>query len=501
MKSKVAQRTFSLALGAACATAGAVPFVGGAAAQEVLPIPPAPFKGQIGLSAKDSKSDFPQPVQAPKGAPNVVLVMLDDVGFGASSTFGGPCRHADARPAGQERAALHAVPHHGALLAHAGGAARPAATTTRSTPASSWSRPPASPATTASWARTPRRSPRSSGRRAGTPPGSARTTTCPTGRPARPGRSTSGRPAWASRTSTGSSAADTNQWRPAAFDGTKPIEPYLGNPDYNFDYDIADQAIEWVRNQKAVAPDKPFFLYYAPGATHSPHHPKKEWIAKYKGQFDQGLGQGPRGDARAAEEAGHRAGEHAADPAQPGHPGVGFAQRRAEAALRLHDGGLRRVPVADRLQRRPRPRGHRASSASSTTRWSSTSAATTAPAPRAASRGPQRDGHPERDRWRTYKEVLEAQGRPGHVEDAQPLSRRLGARHVRPVPVDQADRLPLRRHAQRDGHLLAGPHQGQGRHPAPVAPRHRHRADHPRRAAIAAALHPSTGSRRSPSRA
>ena len=65
-------------------------FGGGASAQEVLPAPPAPFKGQIGLSAKDSKSDFPQPVQAPKGAPNIVLVLLDDVGFGASSTFGGP---------------------------------------------------------------------------------------------------------------------------------------------------------------------------------------------------------------------------------------------------------------------------------------------------------------------------------------------------------------------------------------------------------------------------
>jgi arylsulfatase len=82
--------------------------------------------------------------------------------------------------------------------------------------------------------------------------------------------------------------AESSQWRPAAFEGTRPIEPYLGKPDYNFDYDIADQAIRWMRNQKAVAPDRPFFLYYAPGATHSPHHPKKEWIAKYKGRFDQG---------------------------------------------------------------------------------------------------------------------------------------------------------------------------------------------------------------------
>src|SRR5215468_12154815 len=59
-------------------------------AQDVLPPPSAPFKGQIGLGYKDSKSDFPQPVHAPKGAPNVLLVLLDDVGYGASSTFGGP---------------------------------------------------------------------------------------------------------------------------------------------------------------------------------------------------------------------------------------------------------------------------------------------------------------------------------------------------------------------------------------------------------------------------
>ena len=119
MKSKVAQRTFSLALGAACAAAGAVPFVGGAAAQEVLPIPPAPFKGQIGLSVKDSKSDFPQPVQAPKGAPNVVLILLDDVGYGASSTFGGAISTPTLDRLAQERAALHAVPHDVDLVAHA----------------------------------------------------------------------------------------------------------------------------------------------------------------------------------------------------------------------------------------------------------------------------------------------------------------------------------------------------------------------------------------------
>ncbi|MBZ5723288.1 MAG: sulfatase-like hydrolase/transferase, partial [Acidobacteriia bacterium] len=58
--------------------------------QEVLPVPPTPFKGQIGLSVKDSKADFPRQVEAPKSAPNVVLILLDDVGFGAANTFGGP---------------------------------------------------------------------------------------------------------------------------------------------------------------------------------------------------------------------------------------------------------------------------------------------------------------------------------------------------------------------------------------------------------------------------
>ena len=65
---------------------------GGTSAQEVLPAPPTFFKGQTGLGADDSKSDFPRPVHAPMAAPNVMLVLLDDVGFGASSTFGGPCQ-------------------------------------------------------------------------------------------------------------------------------------------------------------------------------------------------------------------------------------------------------------------------------------------------------------------------------------------------------------------------------------------------------------------------
>ena len=64
--------------------------------------------------------------------------------------------------------------------------------------------------------------------------------------------------------------------------------PAVGKPDYNLDYDLADQAINWITMQQTVAPDKPFFAYIAPGAIHAPQHANPEWIAKYKGKFDMG---------------------------------------------------------------------------------------------------------------------------------------------------------------------------------------------------------------------
>ena len=75
---------------------------------------------------------------------------------------------------------------------------------------------------------------------------------------------------------------------PPIFDGTKPIETPAHDPSYHLDADLADHAIAWIRQQNSLAPDKPFFAYYAPGLTHAPHHAPKEWIAKFKGQFDQG---------------------------------------------------------------------------------------------------------------------------------------------------------------------------------------------------------------------
>ncbi len=270
--------------------AAGISFNGGASAQEVLPAPPTPFKGQIGLSAKDSKSDFSKPVQAPKGAPNIVLILLDDVGFGASSTFGGPCQtptldrlaHGGLRYTqfhttalcSPTRAALltgrnHHSVHTGVIMELATGfpgydslMSKDTATVAEILKQKGWN---------TAWFGKNHNVPDWQTSQAGP------FDLWPTG--------------LGFDHFYGFIGGDTNQWRPAVFEGTKPVEPYLGNPDYNFDYDIADQAIKWVRSQKAVAPDRPFFLYYAPGATHAPHHPKKEWIAKYQGKFDQGWDQ------------------------------------------------------------------------------------------------------------------------------------------------------------------------------------------------------------------
>jgi len=80
---------------------------------------------------------------------------------------------------------------------------------------------------------------------------------------------------------------ETNQWAPFIYDGTHPVD-LPDDPDYHFLTDMTDQTVAWIRCQKALTPDKPFFAYYAPGATHAPHHVPKQWIAKHKGKFDQG---------------------------------------------------------------------------------------------------------------------------------------------------------------------------------------------------------------------
>jgi len=261
-----------------------------AVAQEVLPPPPAPFKGSIGLSYNDSKPDFPQPLHAPKGAPNMLLILLDDVGYGASSSFGGPINtptlerlaknglkytnfHTTAL-CSPSRAALltgrnHHSAHTGVIIEGATGypgydslIGKDTATSGEVLRQLGWN---------TSWFGKQHNVPDWQSSDAGP------FDLWPTG--------------LGFEYYYGFVGGDTNQWRPNLYEGTRPIEPYIGHPEYNLDYDLADQAISYLHRHNAVAPDKPFFLYYAPGATHAPHDPRPEWVAKYKGKFDRGWDQ------------------------------------------------------------------------------------------------------------------------------------------------------------------------------------------------------------------
>jgi len=252
-----------------------------------LPRPIPTFNGKIEERAKDSKPDFPKGVAAPKGAPNVLIVLLDDVGFGASSTFGGPVHTAtlDALASrglkynqfhttamcSPTRAALltgrnHHSAHTGQIMEMATGYPgynslldESTATIGELLKQNGWN---------TAWFGKDHNVPDFETSQVG-----------PFDR-------------WPTELGFekfyGFIGGDMNQWRPILFDGTTPIEPYVGKPDYNLDYDLADQAISYIDQQHALAPEKPFLVYYAPGATHAPHHPRAEWVAKYKGKFDQG---------------------------------------------------------------------------------------------------------------------------------------------------------------------------------------------------------------------
>lgn len=83
-------------------------------------------------------------------------------------------------------------------------------------------------------------------------------------------------------------SADTSLWDPNVYENTRPVDVHAERPGYHFEADIADHAIAWLREHDAAAPDKPFFMYYAPGAAHTPHHAPKDWIERYRGKFDKG---------------------------------------------------------------------------------------------------------------------------------------------------------------------------------------------------------------------
>ena len=251
-----------------------------------IPVPDPSFKGVARRTLAGSKPDFPQPVKAPHGAPNVLLVLIDDAGFGNPSTFGGPCQtptltrlasqglrynrfHVTALCSPTRAALLSGRNHHavgfGQIAEFAGG----------------W------PGYNATW-------PKSAVGIAGILQGN--------------GYSTAAFGKWHLTPDNQQGAAGPFDRWPCGlgFDyfygflggASGQYDPVLtenntiiGVPrqkDYYFPEDLSDRTIRWLHDQKAQSPDKPFFVYYATGATHSPHHVPKPWADKYKGKFDQG---------------------------------------------------------------------------------------------------------------------------------------------------------------------------------------------------------------------
>ncbi|HKY24104.1 MAG TPA: arylsulfatase [Gaiella sp.] len=258
--------------------------------RQVLPIPDRPHSGLTTYDAKDPATSFPpiEPLRPPEGAPNVLLVLIDDVGFAASSAFGGPCStptaerlaanglkynrfHTTALCSPTRQALLTGRNHHSVGM---GGITEIAT----SAPGYNSIRPN----TCAPLAETLKLNGYSTAQF-----GKCHEVPVWETSPMGPFH------AWPTGSGFehfyGFIGGETNQYAPAIYRDTVPIEqPKTVEEGYHFTEDMTDQAIDWVKQQKALMPDKPFFVYFAPGATHAPHHVPTEWSDKYKGAFDDG---------------------------------------------------------------------------------------------------------------------------------------------------------------------------------------------------------------------
>lgn len=282
----IAAAALSLALTApARAGEASTPSAGGEVA---LPQPTPPFKGKIGKTYKDSVADFPQPIQAPKGAPNIVVILLDDVGFGHPGTFGGPIPTPNLDKLASEGLRYNTFhttgicsPTRASVLTglnhHQVGFGTIAELSTGFPGYDSvW---PLEATTVAEVLKENGYSTAAWGKWHNTPDWE----TTPIGPFAR-WPTGEGFEYWY-----GFHGGETSQWEPQLFRNETPVEPpKKPEQGYHLTEDITDDAISWIRRQKSIAPDKPFFIYFAPGAAHAPLHVPKEWIDKFKGQFDQG---------------------------------------------------------------------------------------------------------------------------------------------------------------------------------------------------------------------
>jgi arylsulfatase A-like enzyme len=253
-----------------------------------LPLPEPKFEGVVGKTYQDSTAAWPKVPKPPEGAPNVILILLDDVGFGQASTFGGPVT----TPALDKLAArgLRYNRFHTTAIC---GPSRAALITGRN-------HHNCGVGFLAEWA-------------TGFPSynNMIPRTTATVGRILKDnGYATSwfgknhNTPDWESsvagpfdRWPTGMGfdyfygfiGGETNQYYPVLFENTVAVEPEKTPEEgYHFMTDMTDRAINWLRYSKSVAPQKPVLLYFAPGAAHAPHHAPKVWRDKFRGKFDAG---------------------------------------------------------------------------------------------------------------------------------------------------------------------------------------------------------------------
>jgi arylsulfatase A-like enzyme len=253
----------------------------------VLPRPDFRFPGRVGRTYLDSDPpQFPQPVRAPKGAPNIVLILLDDAGFGQFSTFGGGVPSPT-----MDRLASEGLRYNRFHTTALCSPTRAALITGRNAQSASFGSIaeaatgydgytavlPRSTGTVGEVLRQNGYMTAWIGKNHNTPTWEA-SAAGPFDR-------------WANGLGFdyfyGFNAGGMNHWPPVLYENRN-LVPASTDPDYHLTADLADHAIAWVRKVKSISPDRPFFLYVAPGATHSPHQVPTAWIDRFKGKFDQG---------------------------------------------------------------------------------------------------------------------------------------------------------------------------------------------------------------------
>jgi arylsulfatase A-like enzyme len=264
----------------------AEPRVSGELDRTVLPIAEPKIEAITELDARKVKAPPRFEVKAPNGAPNVLIVLIDDMGFGQSSAFGGPIHMptlerlaANGLRYNQFHTTALCSPTRSTLLTgrnHHMNNFGSISETATAFPGQTGMRPN-SVATVAEMLRLNGYSTAAFGKYHE----AAAWEISPSGPTDR----------WPTRSGFdkfyGFIGGEANQWAPGLYDGMTKVEPPK-MPNYHLTTDLADQAMKWMRFQKSLTPDKPFFIYFSTGATHAPHQVPAEWIAKYKGRFDQG---------------------------------------------------------------------------------------------------------------------------------------------------------------------------------------------------------------------